>query len=402
MVGRGLGQSREKSRATTSEPETPEARARSELERRQREELAKMREALEEAERKVKASATDILELQERIRELKEENVGEARVLTRMETQLRRREQEFEAKRQVMEAQLEAAIYSANERDNEALVRYQEAREEINAAKLVAAEYVLTDMQRREFSLKAGWCARYYTLTIALDLGPIDDHVLEAAAYWTEAFGINRIEGESHESVVQRIDAVFIEAAKKPVASYEVDAVVGTSSPLDDDDEPPLEELPDEAPPEPTYTSLPPIINPSWPKNFRQAVGVEIAMRQLVAARIEERVVIALADARREQAMVRLSQQTPAKDESRSALSNEEMNEFHFRRAWLRLMWARAREAGLDLGISDEREDNWLSMMKIMTSPEMTDPLRFKRDAIAIDKGLKELRAMSIESRMWR
>ena len=399
---RGVERSREERGATTSEPETAEARARAELERRHREETAKMREALDEAARKVKASAIDVLELQERVRALKEENVGEARVLTRMETQLRRREQEFEAQRQIMAAQLEAAIYSANERDNEALARYQEAREEINAAKLAAAEYVLNDVQRREFALKAGWCARYYNLTIALDLGPIDEYVIEAATYWTDAFGIERIEGESHESIVKRIDAIFIEAAKKPVASYKVDASLIASSPLEDIDEPQLEESQNETPPGPTQSSLPPILNPSWPKNFRQAVGVEIAMRQLVAARTEERVVIALADARREQALVRLSQHGSGTDESNGALSTEEMNEFHFRRAWLRLMWARAREAGLDLGISDEREEHWMSMMNTMADPEMRDPLRFKRDAVAIDKGLRELRTMSIECRLWR
>ena len=69
-----------------------------------------MREALEEAERKAKSSASIVLELQERVRELREENVGEARVLSRMEAQLRRREHEFEAQREMMSSQLEAAI----------------------------------------------------------------------------------------------------------------------------------------------------------------------------------------------------------------------------------------------------------------------------------------------------
>ena len=71
------------------------ARARAEVEiepiERAPEETVKLREALEEAERKAKSSASIVLELQERVRELREENVGEARVLSRMEAQLRRR-----------------------------------------------------------------------------------------------------------------------------------------------------------------------------------------------------------------------------------------------------------------------------------------------------------------------
>jgi hypothetical protein len=83
-------------------------------------------------------------------------------------------------------------------------------------------------------------------------------------------------------------------------------------------------------------------------------------------------------------------------------LSDDEIHEFHFRRAWLRFMWARAREAGMDAGVADEREEHWLSEMQTMTNPNMRQPLRFKRDALAVDKGLKELRAFLVESRLWR
>jgi hypothetical protein len=40
--------------------------------------------------------------------------------------------------------------------------------------------------------------------------------------------------------------------------------------------------------------------------------------------------------------------------------------------------------------------------MQTMTNPNMRQPLRFKRDALAVDKGLKELRAFLVESRLWR
>lgn len=393
-------------KATVVELKSPERSAelenRAEAERALREETVKLREALEEAERKAKSSASIVLELQERVRELREENVGEARVLSRMEAQLRRREHEFEAQREVMSSQLEAAIFSANERDNEALARDQEAREELRAAKLAASQYVLSDKQRREFWLKAGWCARYFHLMLALELVPACEDVEEEATFWTSAFGVEVHESDSHARIAKKIDDLFIDAAKKPVASYEVDNSLQTSSfnapgeePHDDLDDAPVEES------GPTHTSLPPSLNPSWPKNFRDALNVEIAMSHLIACRIEERVIVSLADARRARVMMSLSQSSSTTDEA-NALGEEEIHEFHFRRAWLRFMWARAREAGLDPGVADERENNWVTAMQTMTSVQAKSSLHFKRDALAVDKGLKELRKMLIETRLSR
>ena len=382
-----------------------ESERRRESERAAREENARLREALEEAERKAKASAEMVVELQERVRALREENVGEARVLTRLEAQLRRREHEFEAHREMLSSQLEAAIYSANERDNEALARDQEARDEVRAAKMVASQYVLDDAQRREFSLKAGWCARYFNLMIALGLAPIDEDIKQEAETWTRAFGIALEKDDTHASIARKIGDVLIEAGAKPVASYEVDTSLVTASASAMDTEEPVENDENGVQPDehagPTHTSLPPSLNPSWPRNFRDALGVEIAMRYLASSRIEERVVVSLADARRASVISSISRNAASDDDS-SALSDHEIHEFHFRRAWLRFMWARVREAGMDAGVADEREEHWLSEMQTMTNPNMRQPLRFKRDALAVDKGLKELRAFLVESRLWR
>ena len=401
-TARGQGQGM---RSPDHDAAARESERRREIERAAREENARLREALEEAERKAKASAKMVVELQERVRALREENIGEARVLTRLEAQLRRREHEFEAHREMLSSQLEAAIYSANERDNEALARDQEARDEVRAAKMAASQYVLNDAQRREFSLKAGWCARYFNLMIALGLAPIDEDIKQEAETWTRAFGIALEKDDTHASIARKIGDVLIEAGAKPVASYEVDTSLVTASASAMDTEEPLEndddgmQLDEHA--GPTHTSLPPSLNPSWPRNFRDALGVEIAMRYLASSRIEERVVVSLADARRASVISSISRNAASDDDS-SALSDHEIHEFHFRRAWLRFMWARVREAGMDAGVADEREEHWLSEMQTMTNPNMRQPLRFKRDALAVDKGLKELRAFLVESRLWR
>jgi hypothetical protein len=351
---------------------------------------------LEEAEQKAKISATNVLELQERLHELKEANVSEARVLARKEAQLRRREDEFNVEREMLSSQLEAAIYSANMRDSEALERDEQAKAEIRAAKVAASKYELNDARRREFSLKAGWCARYLHRMIALRLVVVDEDVQRDAKFLTAAFGVDVSEEDTSETIVKRVDEVIIAAACKPVGSYEVDTSLLESN-LDDDMDSD-QEIPSSPTPSPR-TSLPPSQNATWPRNFRDALQVEICMRHLVAVRAEERVIVALGDARRMESIVDASASAGVIDSN--DLSSDEIQEFHFRRAWLRLMWARAREAGIHLGISDDREEHWLASMRAMTDENMRDSVQFKRDALAVDKGLKEMRTLSIETRLW-
>jgi len=180
------------------------------------------------------------------------------------------------------------------------------------------------------------------------------------------------------------------------VGSYEVDTSLLESN-LDDDMDSD-QEIPSSPTPSPR-TSLPPSQNATWPRNFRDALQVEICMRHLVAVRAEERVIVALGDARRMESIVDASASAGVIDSN--DLSSDEIQEFHFRRAWLRLMWARAREAGIHLGISDDREEHWLASMRAMTDENMRDSVQFKRDALAVDKGLKEMRTLSIETRLW-
>jgi hypothetical protein len=64
-------------------------------------------------------------------------------------------------------------------------------------------------------------------------------------------------------------------------------------------------------------------------------------------------------------------------------------------------MWARAREANIDVGVSDTREEHWIEVMSVLTDADLTDQSYYKRDAVAVDKALKELRTLSIETRLW-
>jgi len=346
------------------------------------EELKRMSESLRDAEKRGKALAERAVEFEERLRALSEENASEARALARAEAQLKRREREFEQRKENLTRELEEAIAIANERDKEAMGKAREAREEIARAKVAASEYELDDARVREFSLKAGWCARYLHRAIDLKAIKANEDAGEEARFWTRAFGIAASENDTHASIAKRIDDAIVEDARRPRLSFKCNPASSAREST------------------PSMTSLPPSRNPSWPKNFRDAVRVELAMRQIIADRVEERVAVALADARRSRALATVSL-VPAQIDA-SALSKEEIDEFHFRRAWLRLMWARAREANIFVGLSDEREDYWCDEMEMLTDLGMEDQSRFKRDAVAVDKGLKELRTLFVETRLWR
>jgi hypothetical protein len=56
----------------------------------------------------------------------------------------------------------------------------------------------------------------------------------------------------------------------------------------------------------------------------------------------------------------------------------------------------------MDPGVADERENNWVKAMQTMTGDQAKSSLHVKRDALAVDKGLKELRQMLIETRLSR
>lgn len=103
-------------------------------------------------------------------------------------------------------------------------------------------------------------------------------------------------------------------------------------------------------------------LNLLWLRNFRDAFGVEIAMRYLVLCRIEECVVVLFVDVCCVLVILSILCNVVSEDDL-SVLSDDEIYEFYFRRAWLRFMWARVREVGMDVGVVDECEEYWLLEM---------------------------------------
>ena len=110
--------------------------------------------------------------------------------------------------------------------------------------------------------------------------------------------------------------------------------------------------------------------NKRWrPTTLADAVDVEIAMRVMSAARVEESVLVALADRRR--ALETRAVPPPVNTDGSHGrplhetpgdwitLSEAETAEVVFRRAWLAFVWWRARGARVEPGLAEGRCEEW-------------------------------------------
>lgn len=149
--------------------------------------------------------------------------------------------------------------------------------------------------------------------------------------------------------------------------------------------------------------------NKRWrPTTLADAVDVEIAMRVMSAARVEESVLVALADRRRalETRAVppvntdgsgRPLHETPG---DWITLSEAETAEVVFRRAWLAFVWWRARGARVEPGLAEGRCEEWFR--RVGGGGSGARVFAAAREALEVEEGLKELRELGVEAQLWR
>ncbi|KAL0441818.1 UNVERIFIED_CONTAM: Coiled-coil domain-containing protein SCD2 [Sesamum radiatum] len=116
--------------------------------------------------------------------------------------------------------------------------------------------------------------------------------------------------------------------------------------------------------------------------NIESMLSVEMGLRELASLKIEDAVVLALAQNRRS-TLVR---------QSFSELSQEETEDVLFKEAWLTYFWRRAKEHGVEEDVADERLQLWIS--RSGQSPT-------SHDAVDVERGLTELRKLGIEQQLW-
>ncbi|XP_024934332.1 coiled-coil domain-containing protein SCD2 isoform X2 [Ziziphus jujuba] len=290
-------------------------------------------ERCEEAEARVR-------ELEKQVAALGEGVSLEAKLLSRKEAALRQRE---------------------NAKDTAAAVVQQlhGAESEVKALRSMTQRMILTQKEMEEVVLKRCWLARYWGL--AAKHGICADIAVTKYEHWSS---LAPLPFEVVLSAGQKAKEEFwetgdVDPEKRSKVFQDLNDLTGEG-------------------------------------NIESMLSVEMGLKELVSLKVEDSIVLALAQTRRPNS-ARLSSsdfKSPGDPKFMEAfeLSPEESEDVLFKEAWLTYFWRRAKVHGIEEDIAKERLQFWIN--RSGQSPT-------SHDAVDVEQGLMELRKLGIEHRLW-
>lgn len=128
--------------------------------------------------------------------------------------------------------------------------------------------------------------------------------------------------------------------------------------------------------------------------NIESMFQVEKALRDLASLKVEEAVLLAMAQHRRP-ALLKV-QSAPTADGPRMVesmdLSEEELEDVRFKQNWLMYWWRRAKNHKVEPDIAAERLQYWISRSQVKPTAH---------DAVDAERGLMEIRELNLEQQLW-
>ncbi|KAL8154147.1 hypothetical protein V2J09_011907 [Rumex salicifolius] len=276
--------------------------------------------------------------------------------LIRKEEDLRKRELALKAEKQergqtgveiaTLRAQLEVNSEQETERTRDHL---QEAESEAKSLRTMTKRMILTHEEMEEVVLKRCWLARYWNL--AVRYGICADIALSKYEIWS-AF-----------------------------APLPFEVVISSGERAKDDF------LSEKTPDKQMKSGR----NLTGEGNIESMLSVEMGLRELVSLKIEDAVLVAMAQRRRPN-LVRVPKTPSQKFSEPFELNQEEVDDVLFKQAWLTYFWNRARNHGVEDDIAEEKVQYWINQSgRAATS----------HDAVDVERGLRELRKLGIEQQLW-
>ncbi|KAK9293338.1 hypothetical protein L1049_021330 [Liquidambar formosana] len=331
------------------------------------EENENLLEKLQLAEERREEAEARARQLEKQVATLGEGVSLEARLLSRKEAALQQREAALKVAAQTYGgrpeeiAALRIEVESARDEATSALEHLHEAEFEIKSLRTMTQRMVLTQEEMEEVVLKRCWLARYWDLCVRHGI-----HAEIAGAkyeYWS-SFAPLPVE------VVLAAGQKAKEEKVKNDAEEEREKV-----PRD------LSELSGEG-------------------NIESMLLVEKGLRELASLKVEDAVLLAMAQHRRPNSFKSGSSgvddlKLPIEGHNLLEgfeLSQEESEDMLFKQAWLTYFWRRAKNHGLEEDVADERLQFWINHSS--RSP-------ISHDAVDVERGLMELRKLGIESQLW-
>ncbi|XP_042515208.1 coiled-coil domain-containing protein SCD2-like [Macadamia integrifolia] len=278
----------------------------------------------------------------------------EANHLSRKEAALQQREAALKAAaqthdgRNVKIATLRLEEETSKDEAASALEQLHEAECEIKFLRTMTQRMILSQEEMEEVVLKRCWLARYWNLCVQHGIHP--EIAASKYEYWSS---LAPLPLEVVLSAGQK--------AKEESSAEERDKVSHD-----------LNQLPGEG-------------------KIDSMILVEKGMRELASLKVEDAVVLAMAQHRRISDEMKLTVDAQNLLET-CELSQEEAQDVAFKQAWLMYFWRRAKNHGLEQDIAEERLQSWITSSARSPTPH---------DAVDVERGLMELRKLGIENQLW-
>ncbi|KAL3818737.1 hypothetical protein ACJIZ3_004642 [Penstemon smallii] len=335
-------------------------------------ELEMLQEENENIVEKLQLAEESCEEAQARVRELEKQVAAlgegvslEAKLLSRKEAALRQREAALKEAKLAKDgidvdmASLRSDIQIAKAENATALEQLHGTESEVKALRSMTQRMVLTQYEMEEVVLKRCWLARYWSL--AARLGICADIAVSKHEYWSSLAPLP-------------FEVVLSAGQKAKEESWEK----GDSNPQRGKLVQDLNDLTGEG-------------------NIESMLTVEMGLKELASLKVEESIVLALAQQRRlnsTRTSISSDFKSPGDPKYMEAfeLSPEESEDVLFKEAWLTYYWRRAKAYRVEEDIANTRIKFWIS--RSGQSPT-------SHDAVDVEQGLMELRKLAIERRLW-
>ncbi|CAL1383538.1 unnamed protein product [Linum trigynum] len=337
-----------------------------------RDELDMLQEENDSMVEKLRSEEERCQEAEDRVRELEKQVAAlgdgvslEAKLMSRKEAALRQREAVLkDAKQNAVDKELAAVrstIQNAKDEASVVLRQLHGAESEVKALHSMTQRVVLTPKEMEEVVLKRCWLARYWGL--AAKYGICLDVAVPKHEYWS--------------SLAPLPLEIVLSAGQK--AKEECWDKGG-----------------DDGEKEKRSKLAPDLSDLTGEGNIESMLSVEMGLKELASLKVEEAIVLALAQQRRansvRQSITELKSPGDPKYMEAFELSPEESEDVLFKEAWLTYFWGRAKANGVEEEIAKERLQFWINRSKHSPS---------SYDAVDVEQGLIEMKKLGLEYRLW-
>ncbi|KAL8139105.1 hypothetical protein V2J09_005106 [Rumex salicifolius] len=322
------------------------------------EENQRLLEIVLHVQKKHEEAEARVRELEKQVASLGEGVSLEAKLLTRKEEALRRRELALKSEKQKRDSKdveivaLQTELKNLKKEFGRNGNYLHEAESETRSFCTMTQRMILTKEEMEEVVLKRCWLARYWGL--AVEYGVCADISVSKYAFWS-AFAPLPLE-------------VVYSAGQKAKDDF-----LGGNSPSK------LKSIRDPS-------------NLTAEGNIESMLSVEMGLRELTSLKIEDAVMLAMAQHRRSNLIRDHKSRADLKFMEAFELNEEESDDVLFKQAWLTYFWNRARNHGVEVDIAEERLQIWVS--RSGQSPS-------SHDAVDVERGLIEFKKLGVEQQLW-